>query len=107
MKHAAIEPSVPAPTTIGISTDPGVRIKASPAARKKARVLGVDLRLISGTGPGGRILEGNVQAYFDKQGAGQAAPTSTAAQKNAGAHAVSAGGRELPLSSMRRTIARR
>ncbi len=39
---------------------PSGRIKASPRAKKKAEELGVDLSLIIGTGPGGRIVEKDI-----------------------------------------------
>lgn len=38
------------------------RIKASPAARRLARELNVDYTLLSGSGPGGRIVEADVAA---------------------------------------------
>jgi pyruvate/2-oxoglutarate dehydrogenase complex dihydrolipoamide acyltransferase (E2) component len=38
------------------------RIVASPAAKRVARELGVDLSLLAGTGPGGRITEDDVRA---------------------------------------------
>src|SRR5271165_437557 len=61
------------------------RIRSSPVARKLAVELGVDLRGVAGTGPGGRIqLE-------DVQRAGGAPRTAAAAQ---------------PLSPMRRALAR-
>ncbi|HEX4994934.1 MAG TPA: dihydrolipoamide acetyltransferase family protein, partial [Methylomirabilota bacterium] len=40
----------------------GGRVKASPLARKIAGQVGVDLRLIEGTGPGGRIIRRDVEA---------------------------------------------
>ena len=40
----------------------GGRVKASPLARKIAGQAGVDLRLIQGTGPGGRIIRRDVEA---------------------------------------------
>jgi len=39
---------------------PGGKIKASPRAKKKAKELGVDLALVVGTGPKGRIIEKDV-----------------------------------------------
>ncbi len=39
---------------------PGGKIKASPRAKKKAKELGVDLSMIIGTGPDGRIVEKDV-----------------------------------------------
>ena len=41
-------------------------VSASPAAKRLARELGVDLAQIKGTGAGGRIGEGDVQAYADR-----------------------------------------
>jgi len=38
-------------------------VKASPLAKRIARERGVDLTLITGTGPGGRIVESDVLAY--------------------------------------------
>lgn len=39
------------------------RLKVSPAARKLARERGVDLSLLQGSGPGGRIIENDVKNY--------------------------------------------
>ena len=47
----------------------GGRIKASPAARRLAGELGVDYTRLSGTGPGGRILEADVMAAGASTGA--------------------------------------
>jgi len=66
--------------------------KASPLARKLAEQRGVDLRTVRGTGPGGRIVERDVEA---------------AAVRPAPAVASAAGERREPLSLMRATIARR
>jgi pyruvate dehydrogenase E2 component (dihydrolipoamide acetyltransferase) len=41
---------------------PGVPLRASPAARRVAGELGVDLATVTGTGPEGRITEGDVRA---------------------------------------------
>ena len=53
--------------------------KATPAVRRVARELGVDLTGIDGSGPGGRILEDDVRAEADggrtPQPAGRAAPS--------------------------------
>lgn len=38
-------------------------VPAGPATRRMARELGVDLRQVSGSGPGGRITEGDVKTY--------------------------------------------
>ena len=56
------EPALEAPTQ---------RIKRSPAARRRARELNIDLANIAGTGPGGRIVLADVEL------AASAAPSST------------------------------
>jgi pyruvate dehydrogenase E2 component (dihydrolipoamide acetyltransferase) len=48
----------PAPTNAGPSDG---RLKASPAARRLAIKLGIDLARVSGSGPGGRIIETDLQ----------------------------------------------
>jgi pyruvate dehydrogenase E2 component (dihydrolipoamide acetyltransferase) len=75
------------------------RVRSSPLARKLAAARGVDLRLVSGTGPAGRVVKRDVEA---------AAPALPAATVAVASTAAPAGGyRDEPLSTMRRTIARR
>ena len=101
----------------------GQAIFASPAVRKFAREIGLDLGAVSGSGPGGRISEEDVkqQARRLMAGLGSGGGTSEAAATGA---AASSGGsvlyepRELPdftqfggvrrerLSRLRRTVAR-
>ena len=57
------------------------RVKASPLAKKVAAEAGVDLSLVVGSGPGGRITEKDVRKAIAEQGTPmpkQAAPTFTA-----------------------------
>ena len=65
---------------------------AAPAVRNRARDLGIDLRLVRGTGPEGRITHSDVLAYAE----GQAPAPQTAA-----ADAVE----DVPLVGLRRAIA--
>ncbi|MCS7066242.1 MAG: 2-oxo acid dehydrogenase subunit E2, partial [Fimbriimonadales bacterium] len=51
------------------------RIKASPLARKIAQEHGIDLRLLQGTGPQGRIVERDVLAYLEAVRAPRPVPT--------------------------------
>ena len=64
------KPTPPVATTIAP--------KASPAARQLAEKLAIDLTEVTASGPGGRILEGDVQRYIDLRGP---APTETARLK--------------------------
>ena len=59
---------------------PGERVLASPAAKRLARELGVDLAMIAGSGPNGRITERDVRAVFDAPpvpALGEATPAAT------------------------------
>lgn len=56
---AAVPAKVPVATR-----DPGAPVLASPAAKKLAKEKGVDLALVAGTGPKGRITLEDVEAYL-------------------------------------------
>ena len=55
---AGPSPAVPA----AIATGGDGRLRSSPAARRLAREMSVDIAEVNGTGPGGRIVEADVQA---------------------------------------------
>ena len=79
------------------------RVAASPAARRLARELGVDLRRLTGSGPGGRIQESDVRAAAEAGTAvaapvAQASPTAPTLAREPGL---------VPISPMRRAIADR
>jgi pyruvate dehydrogenase E2 component (dihydrolipoamide acetyltransferase) len=78
----------------------GERMKATPLAKKVAAARGVDLSQVRGTGPGGRIVEADVE-----QAATQAPAERRAAPS--GRPAAPAPGQIRPLTPMRRAIARR
>ncbi|MEK7814629.1 MAG: dihydrolipoamide acetyltransferase family protein, partial [Chloroflexota bacterium] len=103
--QAAAPPAPPAPAPAasavpakasGAPSKGGEPLRASPIARRLARERGVDLALITGTGPGGRITEKDVLAYSPVP-----APSPIAA-----APAAPAGAERVPLSRMRQAIAR-
>jgi pyruvate dehydrogenase E2 component (dihydrolipoamide acetyltransferase) len=84
-------------------TGAGGRVKASPLARKIAAQSGVDLKLIQGSGPGGRIVRRDVEAAAS-------APAASAAPALRPVVQPAASGPEfedIALSSMRATIAKR
>jgi pyruvate dehydrogenase E2 component (dihydrolipoamide acetyltransferase) len=72
--------------------------KASPAARKLAGERGVDLRMVQGSGPGGRIVADDVESAA-KKGGGEASPPARGASERAGASAPNA---ETPRTSASR-----
>lgn len=74
---------------------------ASPAVRKHALDLGIQLRLVHGTGPAGRVLHEDLDAYLAQ---GQQ-PQSTAA--TAAAYAQRNDEEQIPVIGMRRKIAQR
>ncbi|OLC17920.1 MAG: hypothetical protein AUH77_08790 [Candidatus Rokubacteria bacterium 13_1_40CM_4_69_39] len=86
---------IPAPTApTAVATG---RVKASPLAKKIAAQAGVDLRLIRGTGPGGRIIRRDVDAAaVTVTAVPAAAPTVPAVEYE-----------DRPLSQIRATIAKR
>lgn len=47
------------------TVQPSAAIKASPAARQLAEKLAIDLAAVTPSGPGGRLLESDVQRYID------------------------------------------
>ena len=90
-----VEAKPPAPAAP--AAEPGW-IPASPIARRMAKDAGIDLAQLTGSGPGGRILERDIEAFLGAK-----------AQQKGGAE-VPAGEREFEdkdLSTIRKTIATR
>jgi len=52
-----------------LAEEPGPRVRATPAVRRIARELNVDLRLVRGTAPDGKITEQDVHAFAAARGA--------------------------------------
>ncbi|HUF50618.1 MAG TPA: dihydrolipoamide acetyltransferase family protein [Longimicrobiales bacterium] len=94
------------PSALGEDGDGDGRVKASPLARKLAEESGVELRDVSGTGPGGRITKRDIEAA--SQG-GAPAQGGAAAAERAPARPAAAGAasEEVPVSQMRKAIAKR
>jgi pyruvate dehydrogenase E2 component (dihydrolipoyllysine-residue acetyltransferase) len=94
--ESRLEQETPAAPAASSRQSPEGRVKASPLARRIARERGIELSSITGTGPDGRVIAGDV----DRAAAvAPAAPSATP---------VPAGEvDQLPLTSIRRTIARR
>ena len=92
----------PAPARTPART-PGVRVVASPLARRMAKAEGIDLARVTGSGPHGRIVKADIDAAMASGGAlggggifaglGQSFPAAAA--------------RAEPHSTMRKVIARR
>jgi pyruvate dehydrogenase E2 component (dihydrolipoamide acetyltransferase) len=82
--------------------DFGGPIAASPIARRLALERGVPLKQIKGTGPGGRIIKSDIEKYQPSATAAPAAPSVAAPGAQSGA-----GYTDIPLTGMRKTIAKR
>ena len=84
------------------------RVKASGRAKKLADQQGIDISNVEGTGPKGRITEKDVQAYIKKGPAvSEVAPAAPSAAEPAPAGASAMRGQTVPMSRMRKVIARR
>ena len=95
--------AAPAVDTQAPPAPSGGRLFVSPLVRKMAREHGVDLTRITGTGPDGRIVRADFEAYV---ASGAPVAASSAAPATPVAHAA-AGGLEIPHTGMRKAIARR
>jgi pyruvate dehydrogenase E2 component (dihydrolipoamide acetyltransferase) len=96
---AAISTSAPPTGSDGAGSQ---RILASPRAKKLAESLGVDLRTVRGSGPGGRIVAEDVE-----RAAAQAASAPAAAFSSTASSPVSASlGEVVPLSTLQAAVVR-
>ena len=92
--------SRPANTTPVVARQPGDKPLASPAVRKRAWDLGVELRYVPGSGPAGRVMHEDLDAYLQSQGAGTAARGGSAYAQRNDEEAV-------PVIGLRRKIAQK
>jgi len=76
------------------------RIKASPLARRIARENGIDIAQVKGTGPLGRVVEADINAFVSNRGA---TTPSVVAQPAAAGPAPA----PIELTAMRKVIAKR
>ncbi len=88
-KPASAKPVVKAAAVA--SANGGGRVLASPLAKSMAIDLGIDLRNITGTGPGGRIVERDVKAALVGHAVGHAEDNGRAKQPKAEASAEAEG----------------
>ncbi len=78
VEEPAEEPTSPEAAPAPPTAEKGAPVPAAPSTRRFARELGVDLGQVTGSGPGGRIVEedvkGHVQAALSGRGGGSGAP---------------------------------
>ncbi|WP_286890227.1 dihydrolipoamide acetyltransferase family protein [Achromobacter sp. UBA2119] len=96
-KSPAARQSGGAPATI---RQPGEKPLASPAVRKRAWDLGVELRYVQGSGPAGRILHEDLDAWLQGQGSASNARAGSAYAERNDEDAV-------PVIGLRRKIAQK
>ncbi len=110
-KAAAAAASAPAPAarqdargavTNGVLTA-GEAPLASPAVRRRAWDLGIELRYVPATGPGGRILQADLDAYA--AAGGKAQPVGGSA--GGSSYARRTGEQQVPIMGLRRKIAQK
>jgi 2-oxoisovalerate dehydrogenase E2 component (dihydrolipoyl transacylase) len=100
--------------TAGLDTQPrrGERPAASPAVRRRAEELGIKLQFVRGTGPTGRILHADLDAYLAQE-SGENGPSRIGhgepAQGGGNSYLYTklAGGEDIPVIGLRRQIAER
>ncbi len=87
----------------------GGRLIVSPLAARIAAESGIDLRSVTGSGPGGRIIKRDVEGLVAGKAAPAAAATEDAGQRTVvqQSPAEPSAYRDVPASEMRRTIAKR
>jgi len=105
---AAAVPAAPvaATTVSNIVVNEG-RIFASPLAKKVASEKGIDLRFVKGTGDNGRITKIDIDGYTPAAAAAPAATTAAASSVAVASAAGQISFDEVPVSQMRKVIARR
>ncbi len=75
-----------------------VRVMTSPAIRRRAKEAGIDLSLVPGSGPGGRILRKDFDLYLKARATGTTIPTAATPKTDI---------REIKIIGLRRIIAER
>ncbi|MFZ5791967.1 MAG: pyruvate dehydrogenase complex dihydrolipoamide acetyltransferase [Pseudomonadota bacterium] len=104
----AAAPRPPAPTTMPSAPAPGARVFASPLARRLAAEAGIELAHVPGSGPHGRIVKADIEAAKVSGAPALRAPVPGIVPPGAPPTPLPTEGFvELPLSTMRKVIARR
>jgi pyruvate dehydrogenase E2 component (dihydrolipoamide acetyltransferase) len=89
-----------------VAVDTGA-LRASPLARRMASDKKIDLRQLRGSGPGGRIVRRDIEAFLSQLRAEVSAPVGLPIPTQAAAFEPGAQDRQVPLTRLRSAIARR
>ena len=95
--------SAPAATIARAVRPEGEKPVAPPAVRTRAREAGIDLRMVAGTGPGGRITHGDLDAVF-ATGTSSVTPARAEVAPQSG-RAADLSVKEIKVAGLRRMIA--
>jgi pyruvate dehydrogenase E2 component (dihydrolipoamide acetyltransferase) len=98
---ATAPPAAPQHASTPATQPNGGQSKSSPLARRLASERGLDLSRVQGSGPGGRIIKRDIEQAVASGGAAQPAARA------AGAPRSDAPYEDVPLTQIRKTIARR
>jgi 2-oxoisovalerate dehydrogenase E2 component (dihydrolipoyl transacylase) len=90
-KQSGVAPATRAPEAVGAIPSGAARIMTSPANRRRAREAGIDLATVVGSGPGGRIVRGDLPAAGGAPG-GDLAPRAAAQSETLPRGGAAAGG---------------
>jgi pyruvate dehydrogenase E2 component (dihydrolipoamide acetyltransferase) len=102
MKAPRIDRTAPAANVAAMPQGEGGRRRSSPLARKMARDMGVSIEQVSGSGPGGRIVASDIKNFKPAAASPQQKPKAPSLPPMQQLET-----KEIPLSAMRRTIAKR
>src|SRR5579885_2909670 len=115
-RHAASAAANGGAASTATVTDATRRVLTSPAIRRRAKEAGIDLRQVSGSGPQGRIVRQDFEAYAAARSAGRQPPVAAvtslpgaraAAPAQVPAQRPSGGTEEIKVIGLRRLIAQR
>ena len=116
-KEDRSKPETPPPASEGngrqgqvVAAAPSGRLVVSPLAARMAAEAGIDLRSLSGSGPGGRIIKRDIEAAVSGRGTTKAESTShlrVVSPARSGEKIGASAFQDEPVSVMRKTIANR
>ena len=92
--------SLPPAAPVSGDLNPATRPLAAPSTRRMAREMGVDLAIVPGSGPAGRILRDDVEKWVNNGGHGYGAKTAAA-----GRPAPAQREERVPVRGLRKKIA--
>src|SRR2546425_10802436 len=112
---AAMPIAAPAAPAAPVAPADATRVKASPLAKRIAKEAGVDLKLVQGSGPGGRVIKRDLEAAGrgekgEVRGAAALPAVPPEVPLPSPSSPVGRGGaayEDVPLTQIRKTIAKR